>query len=54
MNYDDYGFPIFDDEYEDNSVVKIDVNVIKECSVEKVDLKINLESEENKSENALW
>lgn len=30
MNYDEYGFPIFDDEYEDDIIPKKDVNINKD------------------------
>ena len=30
MNYDKYGFPIFDDEYEDDIILKKDVNIDKD------------------------
>jgi len=41
MNYDEYGFPIFDDEYEDDIISKEDVNIKKEEE-------INIKKEEPK------
>jgi hypothetical protein len=48
MNYDEYGFPIFDDEY-DESIAVINVDVIKKCSVEKIDIEIDVKNEDKPS-----
>lgn len=47
MNYDEYGFPIFDDDF-DVSVITQEVVIKKEPSVESIDLTFNLKQEEKK------
>ena len=49
MNYDEYGFPIFDDEYEDEIINK-DVNI----KDEQINIKKENKEEPKKDKHALF
>lgn len=51
MNYDKYGFPIFDDEYEDDIIPKKDVNIKKE---EEINIKKEDKEKPKKDKYALF
>ena len=51
MNYDDYGFPIFDEDYDDEFSQKLK-DIPEEKPVKAA--KTKKPKEEKKSENALW
>ena len=50
MNYDQYGFPIFDDEYEDDIIPKKDVNI----KDEQINIKKEDKEEPKKDKYALF
>ena len=48
MNVDKYGFPIFDEDYDNPEIHGLDITIIKETSVDTIECKIDIKPKEKK------